>query len=372
MTFNATILTLYPEMFPGPLGMSLAGRALREERWSCDPVQIRDFAIDKHRTVDDTPAGGGAGMVLRVDVVAAALDSVADDRPRIALTPRGTPLTQARVRALAAGPGVTLLCGRFEGFDERVFAARDVEEVSIGDYILSGGEMGALVLLDACIRLLPGVMGAPSSGDGRELRDGAARIPALYPTSDMGRAHDPRSAAIGGSCEDRGLATSQRGDRYTAKAAGPLGAPRGRSGRVALWCAARRRETEMNLIQTLEAEQIAKFHENKQIPEFRPGDTVKVGVKVVEGERTRVQNYEGVCIARANRGMGSSFTVRKMSFGEGVERVFPLYSPNIDSIEVVRKGAVRRAKLYYLRGRTGKAARIAERRDPRPPKGSAA
>jgi len=132
------------------------------------------------------------------------------------------------------------------------------------------------------------------------------------------------------------------------------------------------RDDRMNLIQTLEAEQIAKFHENKQIPEFRPGDTVKVGVKVVEGERTRVQNYEGVCIARANRGMGSSFTVRKMSFGEGVERVFPLYSPNIDSIEVVRKGAVRRAKLYYLRGRTGKAARIAERRDPRPPKGTTA
>ena len=124
----------------------------------------------------------------------------------------------------------------------------------------------------------------------------------------------------------------------------------------------------MNLIQTLEAEQIAKFNEAKQIPEFRPGDTLRVGVKVVEGDRTRVQAYEGVCIARANKGMGSSFTVRKMSFGEGVERVFPLYSPNIDSIDVVRKGVVRRAKLYYLRGRTGKAARIAERRDPRPVK----
>ena len=124
----------------------------------------------------------------------------------------------------------------------------------------------------------------------------------------------------------------------------------------------------MNLIQTLEAEQIAKFHENNSIPDFRPGDTLKVGVRVVEGERTRVQNYEGVCIARSNKGMGSSFTVRKISFGEGVERVFPLYSPNIDSIEVVRKGAVRRAKLYYLRGRTGKSARIAERRDPRPAK----
>jgi large subunit ribosomal protein L19 len=128
----------------------------------------------------------------------------------------------------------------------------------------------------------------------------------------------------------------------------------------------------MNLIQTLEAEQIAKLTEKRAIPEFRAGDTLKVGVKVVEGERTRVQNYEGVCIARSNKGMGSSFTVRKISFGEGVERVFPLYSPNIDSIDVIRKGAVRRAKLYYLRGRTGKSARIAERRDTRPAKGAAA
>ena len=127
----------------------------------------------------------------------------------------------------------------------------------------------------------------------------------------------------------------------------------------------------MNLLQQIEAENVAKFSAEKKIPEFRPGDTLKVGVKVVEGERTRVQNYEGVCIARANRGMGSSFTVRKISFGEGVERVFPLYSPNIDSIEVVRRGVVRRAKLYYLRGRTGKSARIAERRDNRPAKGSA-
>ncbi|MDF2603751.1 MAG: ribosomal protein [Sphingomonas sp.] len=144
-------------------------------------------------------------------------------------------------------------------------------------------------------------------------------------------------------------------------------------GSTALWRAATMWEkVEMNLIQQLEAEQIAKLTANKKIPEFRPGDTLKVGVKVVEGERTRVQNYEGVCIARSNKGMGSSFTVRKISFGEGVERVFPLYSPNIDSIEVVRKGAVRRAKLYYLRGRTGKSARIAERRDNRPAKAEAA
>ncbi|MAW98822.1 MAG: 50S ribosomal protein L19 [Sphingomonas sp.] len=127
----------------------------------------------------------------------------------------------------------------------------------------------------------------------------------------------------------------------------------------------------MNLIETIEAEQIAKFKEAKSIPDFRAGDTLRVGVNIVEGDRSRVQNFEGVCIARTNRGMGSSFTVRKISFGEGVERVFPLYSPSVDSIEVVRKGVVRRAKLYYLRGRTGKAARIAERRDPRPAKGSA-
>ena len=177
MTFAATILTLYPEMFPGPLGTSLAGRALGEGRWSCSPVQIRDFATDKHKSVDDTPAGGGAGMVLRADVVASAIDSVADGRPVLAMTPRGKPLTQERVRQLAKGPGVTILCGRFEGFDERLFEAREIEEVSIGDYILSGGEMGALVLLDACIRLLPGVMGAASSGDDESFEMGLLEYP---------------------------------------------------------------------------------------------------------------------------------------------------------------------------------------------------
>ncbi|WP_066806227.1 tRNA (guanosine(37)-N1)-methyltransferase TrmD [Sphingomonas asaccharolytica] len=177
MTFAATVLTLYPDMFPGPLGTSLAGRALGEGKWSLDAVNIRDFAIDKHRTVDETPAGGGAGMVLRVDVVANALDSVADGRPILAMTPRGRPLTQERVRDLATGSGAIILCGRFEGFDERLFDARPIEQVSIGDYVLSGGEMGALVLLDACIRLLPGVMGAPSSGDEESFESGLLEYP---------------------------------------------------------------------------------------------------------------------------------------------------------------------------------------------------
>ncbi|WP_426264816.1 tRNA (guanosine(37)-N1)-methyltransferase TrmD [Sphingomonas sp. PWP1-2] len=177
MTFAATILTLYPEMFPGPLGLSLAGRALGEGKWSLDARNIRDFATDKHSTVDGTPAGGGAGMVLRPDILAAAIDSVPAGRPLLAMTPRGSPLTQARVRRLAEGPGVTILCGRFEGFDERIFAAREIEEVSIGDYILSGGEMGALVLLDACIRLLPGVMGAAHSGVDESFETGLLEYP---------------------------------------------------------------------------------------------------------------------------------------------------------------------------------------------------
>ena len=180
MTFRATVLTLYPEMFPGPLGVSLAGRALGSA-WSLDTRNIRDFATDRHRSVDDTPAGGGAGMVLRADVLAAALDSVADaddlPRPMLALTPRGAPLTQDRVRGLASGPGVVLLCGRFEGFDERIFEARGLEPVSIGDYVLSGGELAAMVLLDACVRLLPGVMGAASSGEEESFEQGLLEYP---------------------------------------------------------------------------------------------------------------------------------------------------------------------------------------------------
>ncbi|MEM1133086.1 MAG: tRNA (guanosine(37)-N1)-methyltransferase TrmD [Pseudomonadota bacterium] len=220
MTFHTQILTLYPEMFPGLLGASLAGKALEQGLWSCEAINMRDFATDRHRSVDDTPAGGGAGMVLRADILGKAVDFATDniaakirssraqsrdagdtqgvstssqsdevypehvegldtngEAPIIALTPRGTPLTQARVREIASGPGVTLLCGRFEGFDERIFEARDIEEVSIGDYILSGGEVAATVLLDACIRLLPGVMGASSSGDDESFETGLLEYP---------------------------------------------------------------------------------------------------------------------------------------------------------------------------------------------------
>jgi tRNA (guanine37-N1)-methyltransferase len=178
MTFTATLLTLYPDMFPGPLGVSLAGRALERGDWVCETVQIRDFATDRHRTVDDTPAGGGAGMVLKPDVLAAALDSVDDGRPVLAMTPRGRPITQQRIREIASGPGVTMICGRFEGFDERFFEARPhVEQVSLADIVLSGGEPAAIAILDACIRLLPGVMGAASSGHEESFEDGLLEYP---------------------------------------------------------------------------------------------------------------------------------------------------------------------------------------------------
>ncbi len=178
MPFRATILTLYPDMFPGHLGHSLAGKAMERGDWTLDTVQIRDFAEDRHRTVDDTPAGGGAGMVLKPDILAKAIDSVADDnRPRLLMSPRGKPLSQKRVRELAEGAGVVIVCGRFEGVDQRVIDARRLEEISIGDYILSGGEPAALTLLDAVVRVLPGVMGNSASGTHESFETGLLEHP---------------------------------------------------------------------------------------------------------------------------------------------------------------------------------------------------
>ena len=177
MSFRASVLTLFPAMFPGPLGLSLAGRALETGQWVMEAIDIRAFAADRHRSVDDTPFGGGAGMVLRPDVVDAALASVADLRPMVCLTPRGRPLTQTDARRLADGPGVILLCGRYEGIDQRVIDARSMEELSIGDYVLSGGELAALVLLDSIVRLLPGVMGAADSAADESFSDGLLEYP---------------------------------------------------------------------------------------------------------------------------------------------------------------------------------------------------
>ena len=177
--WRATVLTLFPDMFPGPLGVSLAGKALTSGLWALEARDIRDSATDRHRSVDDTPAGGGPGMVLRADVLAAAIDAAdaGQNRPRLLMSPRGRPLTQSRVVELAAGPGPLIVCGRFEGIDERVIAGRQLEEVSIGDYVLSGGEIAAMALIDACVRLLPGVMGKQASGADESFSEGLLEYP---------------------------------------------------------------------------------------------------------------------------------------------------------------------------------------------------
>jgi tRNA (guanine37-N1)-methyltransferase len=177
MSFKATVLTLFPEMFPGPLGISLAGRALEQGIWSLDARDIRASATDRHRTVDDHPAGGGAGMVLKPDVLAAAIDAAPHEGPRLLMSPRGEPLTQALVRELAGGPGCLIVCGRFEGVDERVIERRQLREISIGDYVLSGGEPATIVLLDAIVRLLPGVMGSQASGAEESFEGGLLEHP---------------------------------------------------------------------------------------------------------------------------------------------------------------------------------------------------
>ena len=178
MSWSATVLTLFPEMFPGVLGVSLVGKALEKNLWSLEVRDVRDHGIGKHRTVDDTPAGGGPGMVMRADVAAASIDAVERaGRPLIYLSPRGAPLTQARVRALAAGPGAILLCGRFEGLDERVIAARGIEEISIGDFVLAGGEIAAQALVEAVVRLIPGVLGDEASPDEESFAAGLLEYP---------------------------------------------------------------------------------------------------------------------------------------------------------------------------------------------------
>ena len=180
MSFSAHVITLFPELFPGPLGASVIGRGMADGLWSLETTQLRDFATDRHRTVDDTPSGGGAGMVLKPDILAKAIDAVSpqgDVRPRILMSPRGKPLTQEKVRELAAGPGAVIVCGRFEGIDQRVIEARQLEEISIGDYVLAGGEVAAMVLLEAVVRLIPGVLGAAESHADESFENGLLEYP---------------------------------------------------------------------------------------------------------------------------------------------------------------------------------------------------
>jgi tRNA (guanine37-N1)-methyltransferase len=229
--WRATVLTLFPEMFPGPLGVSLAGRALTSDLWALEVRDIRDSATDRHRSVDDTPAGGGPGMVLRADVLAAAIDAAEEapdapkDRPRLLMSPRGRPLTQLRVAELAGGPGPLIVCGRFEGVDQRVIEGRTLEEVSIGDYVLSGGEIAAMALIDACVRLLPGVMGKAESGADESFSDGLLEYPQYtrpqsfegVPIPDILVSGDHGRVAAWRAAEAEALTRARRPDLWAAR-----------------------------------------------------------------------------------------------------------------------------------------------------------
>jgi tRNA (guanine37-N1)-methyltransferase len=224
--WRATVLTIFPEMFPGPLGASLAGKALATGLWALDAVDIRTYATDKHRSVDDTPAGGGPGMVLRADVLARCVDAVApasDARPRLVMSARGAPLSQDWVEGLAPWAGAIILCGRFEGIDQRLIRGRSFEEVSVGDYVLSGGEIAAFAVLDACVRLLPG-SGKEASGAEGELRPWVARIPAIHPAAALGGPADPRCSPPATTPRSRRGGTPSRAG-HEAAPAGPLGGP---------------------------------------------------------------------------------------------------------------------------------------------------
>ena len=294
--WTVRVLTLFPEMFPGPLGHSLAGKALEAGIWDLETVDIRDFARDKHRTVDDAPFGGGPGMVMRPDVLDAAIAAALGDGrgPVVYLSPRGRLLTQAVVRELAARPALTLLCGRYEGVDERVLEARGIEEISLGDFVLSGGEPAAIALIDA-VRAAAARRGR-RAGDagGGEFRTGIAGISPLHPAGRMAGARGAGGAALRPSRTDQGLATGPGGSGDEEPAAGSVGPLCRRAEHE------RRRTTTMTLtiIQQLELEQIEKAKARRARCRIsRPATRVRVNVKVVEGKRERIQAFEGVCIA---------------------------------------------------------------------------
>ena len=340
----------------------------------------RDFSTNAYRSVDDRPYGGGPGMVMMPEPLERALraarqrqKSCGVKEPKVVyFTPQGRVLDQQAVAALMEHEGWILLCGRYEGVDERLVTKQVDYEVSIGDYVLSGGELPAMVLMDALVRQIPGVLGDADSAAQESFVQGLLDCPHYTRPEVYDGLSVPTVLLSGNHAEiirwrlkqSLGRTWERRPDLIgrmvlSARAADPAGRI---SARIAAGDARAIRRTgvgKMNLIANIEQEEIARL--GKQVPAFAPGDTVVVSVNVVEGDRKRVQAYEGVVIAKRNRSLNSSFIVRKMSSGEGVERTFQTYSPLIANIEVKRRGDVRRAKLYYLRDRSGKSARIREK-----------
>ncbi len=347
--WTARVFTLYPEIFPGPLDKGLYGKALEKKIWSLEVVNIRDSAEDKHKTVDDTPFGGGNGMLLKPDVLGKSIDKNAKKGERIFyLSPKGKKFDQKFAKELSKEKTINLVCGHFEGVDERILGTRGIEEISIGDYILSGGESASFVVIDSILRLLPNVIGNNMSKHDESFENGLLEYPQYTKPQIWEEKSVPEVLLSGDHAKIKGWRLSQS-EAIT------------RRQRPDLWEKYTNKKKKMKNIEDINREAVKKITSNKKITEFFPGDTIKVGVKIIEGKRERVQFFEGVCIAKKNRDINSSFTVRKISFGEGVERTFALYSPIVDSIKIIRSGDVKRSKLYYLRDRKGKSARISEK-----------
>ena len=374
------VFTLFPEMVAGFAEQSLLGRAQAAGVLDVRAHDLRAQTTDVHRTVDDSPFGGGAGMVLMPEPVFAAVEAVDPPRPLLYLSPAGRRFDQARARELAALDGFSLLCGRYEGVDERVREHLVDDELSIGDYVLGGGEVAAMVVLEAVGRLVPGVMGNETSADDECFSRRPARVPALHPTggaAGLGRAGGP---AVRRSRAGRTVApgpgprptVDRRPDLLEARAAACA------TTRRRCWPSSTSEPSTPILVSPTQTPLTVSAHGaiamqptdlvdqsslRTDIPDFGPGDTLKVHVRVVEGAKERLQVFQGAVIARQGDGLRETFTVRKVSYGVGVERTFPVHAPMVAKIEVVTRGDVRRAKLYYLRDRVGKAAKIKEKRE---------
>src|SRR6266480_3971627 len=339
------VFTIFPAYLEGPLSSSLLGRARERGLLDVRVHDPRERTTDPHRSVDDTPFGGGAGMVMTPEPLFAAVEAVEPPRPLLLLSAAGTRFDQRMAERLATRDGFSLVCGRYEGVDQRVADHLCDDEISVGDYVLAGGEAAALVVIEAVARLVPGVMGNTESGDDESFGSGLLEYPQYT------RPADPRSPPR------PPWAPGPDGGRAAAARRVPGGTSRPvASGLLPSEPTPSRRRT-MNATDLVDRANL-----RDDIPDFAPGDTLKVHVRVVEGNRERVQVFQGVVIRRKGSGARETFTVRKVSFGVGVERTFPVHSPIIARIEVMSRGDVRRAKLYYLRDRIGKAAKIRERR----------
>ena len=371
------VFTIFPAMVEGFAGQSLLGKAQESGVLDLRVHDLRVATTDPHRSVDDAPFGGGAGMVLMAEPVFAAVERAEPPRPLLYLGPAGRRLDQAWARELAGADGFSLLCGRYEGVDERVREHLVDGELSIGDYVLGGGEVAAMVVLEAVGRLVPGVMGNDASADDESFSDGLLEYPHYTRPAELRGWEVPEVLRSGDHAQGgplaprpgagahppapsrpaRGAGWAHRRGSAAARRVRPL------SRRPPILVCPTHTESPARSLAMQPTDLVDQTSLRTDIPDFAPGDTLKVHVRVVEGAKERLQVFQGAVIGRQGDGLRETFTVRKVSYGVGVERTFPVHAPSVAKIEVVTRGDVRRAKLYYLRDRAGKAAKIKEKRE---------